>query len=363
MDYLRYYLSPLVQVLAALGILAGGPFVWVGIATLPVMCVIDGVLPRDTRERHITNANLALIPVWLGALFAVGLYLVLAWKIGHSEMTTTEIIGGMLSAAWLGVIVGVPATHELYHQRGALRVFVGTYCQVIYLDCTRNIAHMIGHHLDVGTPEDSDTSVRGKSLYSFAPAAVLHSTKAAWKMESDALEKRGYGRWSIRHRIWSALVALAVFLSALYALGGQTAAITGLCGVIIARFWVETFNYFQHYGQVRLQGKPIARRHVWNHLHPLSRVMTFEITNHADHHLNAYTPYYRLKPDTASVKLPSVFVCFASALIPPIWYNLIIKPALKEWDLQYASAEERELARQQNLEAGWPDWFGEAKSA
>jgi len=35
-------------------------------------------------------------------------------------------------------------------------------------------------------------------------------------------------------------------------------------------------------------------------------------------------------------------------------------PKLKEWDLRFASAEERELARAQNLAAGWPDWFDEA---
>jgi alkane 1-monooxygenase/p-cymene monooxygenase len=127
--------------------------------------------------------------------------------------------------------------------------------------------------------------------------------------------------------------------------------------MIVARFWIETFNYFQHYGQIRVKGTPIDRRHVWNHLRPLSRLSAFEITNHADHHLNSYTPYYTLTPHREAIPMPSVFVCFFAALIPQLWFKAIIQPALKRWDLQFASAAEKELAKAQNRRAGWPDWF------
>ena len=60
--------------------------------------------------------------------------------------------------------------------------------------------------------------------------------------------------------------------------------------------------------------------------------------------------------------MPSVFLCFFSALIPPLWHNLIIKPALKRWDNELATPQERELARAQNRAAGWPDWFDEMPS-
>lgn len=73
--------------------------------------------------------------------------------------------------------------------------------------------------------------------------------------------------------------------------------------------------------------------------------MTFEITNHAGHHLDPYVPYHDLKPDRQAVQLPSVFLCFISALVPPVWHRFIIKPALKQWDLTKASAAERALAR------------------
>src|SRR3546814_21007572 len=74
------------------------------------------------------------------------------------------------------------------------------------------------------------------------------------------------------------------------------------------RFWVESFNYFQHYGLVRVEGGAIARRHVWNHLKPLSRVMGFEITNHADHHTDSFAAFHELRPDRQWIPMPSVFV-------------------------------------------------------
>jgi len=128
--------------------------------------------------------------------------------------------------------------------------------------------------------------------------------------------------------------------------------------MILARVWGEGFNYFQHYGLTRAVGGKIEKHHVWNHLRPLSRVITFEITNHADHHINSYAAFHELVPDRQRIPLPSVFVCFFSALIPPLWHERIIKPALSRWDNELASAEERELAMKQNREAGWPDWLG-----
>ncbi|WP_286696022.1 alkane 1-monooxygenase [Spongiibacter sp. UBA1325] len=362
-DYLRYYLSPLLQLVAAAGIIVGGPYVWVGIASLPAMAILDSLLPVDLKERKINNRSLANIPIWISSVAGPCLFFILAWKIGTGSLSGFEMFGATISVAWLSVIVVVPAAHELYHQRGAMRQLIGTYCQVVYLDCTRNIAHMSGHHLDVGTALDSDTAARGATLYNFALPAVYHSTICAFRLESDALEKRGMSRLSIKHRMWPAIFAQLIFQAIIFLIGGLPALLCTVGAVLLSRLWVETFNYFQHYGQVRVPGKPIGRRHVWNHLGPITRVVAFEITNHADHHLNAYTPYYKLKPDTTAIVMPNVFICFLSALVPPIWNNVIIKPALKRWDLEFASSEERELAKVQNEKAGWPNWFEGAEVA
>ncbi len=357
LDYARYYTTFGLQLLTAYGVVRGGPAAWIGLSTLPILALLDALLPVDLAERRITSRALANVPIWLSTVSGPLLVLVLAWSVGQGHLAGASLVGGIISVAWMSVIALVPPSHELYHQRGWLPQLVGTYSQVCYLDCTRNIGHTVGHHIDVGTPQDSDTARRGTSLYTFTPRAVLRSTRLSWGIESDALAKRGYGRWSLRHRLWKAVLAQVVFQGIVFAIGGLAAVGAVVGSMIIARFWVESFNYFQHYGIVRVEGRPIARRHLWNHLGLLTRPVAFEITNHADHHLDSYIPYYRLKPDTTAIRMPNVFLCFLAALIPPVWHNFIVKGALKEWDLRFASAEERELARAQNRAAGWPDWL------
>ena len=188
---------------------------------------------------------------------------------------------------------------------------------------------------------------------------MWESTRLELKLDSNTLEKRGYSRWSIRHSLWRAILAVIIFLGVLYAIGGWKASGLALIAMVIARFWVEAFNYYQHFGQIRVVGTPIEKRHVWNHYGTLSRLYAFEISNHADHHLNSYIPYYKLVPDRQAIILPSIIVCFLSGFIPQLWYGRIIKPALRRWDNEFASPAERRLAREQNQRAGWDDWFDE----
>jgi hypothetical protein len=357
MDYLKYWTPVLVVALSYLGFFLGGDWVWIGIASFPILAILDSIVPRDFSVRKMDNRTLANIPIWLCCVGPVCLYFAFAWRVHRSpDMTTMQLIGSALSLGWMGVIPLVPAAHELYHMRSPIARTVGRYGHLCILDCTRDIGHVVGHHIDVATPDDGDTAARGTSLYAFTPKAVVESTKYAFKMEGDALRKKGLSAWSLKHRAWRALAALIAFHALIFAIGGWQANVLALAGQLVARFWVESFNYFQHYGVVRLKGAPIGRRHLWNHLGWFSRTMAFEITNHADHHLNSYQVYYKLVPHKEAIVMPSVFVCFLSALIPPVWHNFIIKPALKRWDLEFATSEERAIAAKQNEAAGWPDW-------
>lgn len=363
MDYTRYYFPVLVQIAAYVGFALGGSWVWIGIASLPLLGLIDSLLANDMAPRKMREGLIADIPVWASTFLAVGLYAMAAiWISQTSVIAPLEYVGAILSLAWLSVVPLVPASHELYHARGKLRRFVGRYAQICYLDCTREIAHVVGHHLNVATAKDSDTAPRGTSLYPFTAKAVITSTIESNQTEAESLKREGHAPWGIRHRVWKAILAQIVAQSSFYLIGGWRAVAVALSGMTVARFWVESFNYFQHYGLIRLEGAAISRRHVWNHLKPLSRVMGYEITNHADHHTDSFAKFHQLVPDRRWIPMPSVFLCFFSALIPPLWHNLIIKPALKRWDNENATPEEREIAKVQNKTAGWPDWFDEMPS-
>ncbi len=360
MDYLKYWTPVAVLAASVAGLIAGGNWVWVGIASFPILAVLDTLVGADYSHRRISNRTLANLPVWICSIGPLLQFFVLAWAVTAHDLTGWQMAGAVLGVAWMGVVPLVPASHELYHMRGALPRFVGHYVQLCYLDCTRDIGHVINHHIDVATEEDGDTAKRGMNLYRFTIGSLIHSTLFAQKMEGQALQKRGLSAWNIRHRGYRALLALAVFHIAMFLIGGWVAVGLALAAQLVARLWVESFNYFQHYGLIRVKGAPIGRRHVWNHLGWFSRTVAFEITNHADHHLNSYQVFHKLTPHREAIPMPSVFVCFLAALVPPLWHELIAKPALKRWDLEFATAEERVKAAKQNAEAGWPDWQREA---
>src|SRR3546814_6687978 len=82
-------------------------------------------------------------------------------------------------------------------------------------------------------------------------ALPVQRTTDAWRVESNSLENQSYGRWTIRHRIWKAILAQLVMQRLVFLIGGWTAVGVVLAGLVGARFWVESFNYFQHYGLIR----------------------------------------------------------------------------------------------------------------
>jgi p-cymene monooxygenase len=140
---------------------------------------------------------------------------------------------------------------------------------------------------------------------------VVQITRDAWRLESDALEKQGKGRWSIHHRLWRAILAQVVMQSEVYAIGGWPAVATVPLGMVEARFWAESFNYFQHYSLISVEGGAVSSRHVWNHLKSLSRIVGFKITNHADHYTDSFTRFHELRPDRQWISMPSVLFTFS----------------------------------------------------
>ena len=360
-DYLKFWLIPNGIVAAGMiGFVLGGDWVWLGIATFPILAFIDSFLPRNMKPRRMPNAFLATAPVWLAAIGSLAIYFVAAWRISVSELPALQIVGSIASLMWISVVPGGPAAHELWHRRHKPSRMLGQVTQICMFDGIRDIGHIVGHHIDVCTPADGDTAPRGQTLYWFALHELFVSFSIGLRLEQRALNKRGLSFWNWRNRTWSWLSVQLIFQGLIFLVGGWAGVALTVTGMLAARLWIESFNYFQHYGLIRVPGGKIGNRHVWNHMSELSRIVSFEITNHAGHHQDSYTPYERLAPHHDAIPMPSLFTCFFVALIPPLWHRRIIMPALKRWDLEYATSEERELARELNRRAGWPVRVGEA---
>ena len=360
-DYLKFFFIPSGIVAAGcLGFVLGGNWVWLGIATFPLLAAVDSLLPRNMKPRRMSSGFWSTLPVWIAAIGSLAIYFVAAWRISVEDLNALQIVGSIASLMWVSVVPGGPAAHELWHRRDQPSRLLGRVTQICMFDGIRDIGHIVGHHIDVCTPQDGDTAPRGQTLYWFALHELYVSFSIGFQLENRSLKKRGLSFWNWRNRVWSWALVQAIFQGLIFSVGGWPGVALTVAGMLAARLWIESFNYFQHYGLIRVEGSRIGNRHVWNHMSELSRIVSFEITNHAGHHQDSYMPYNRLVPHKDAIPMPSLFTCFFVALIPPLWHSRIIMPALKRWDLEYATAEERALAREQNRRAGWPDWIGEA---
>ena len=114
MDHLRYYLVPLTTSAGILGFILGGPWVWLGIATFPVLLLLDVLLPEDISPRQVGNGLMADIPLYLQVVLMVALYAAFIASVasGSNPMSgpgaVAQIAGTLLTLGWLGAVPTLP---------------------------------------------------------------------------------------------------------------------------------------------------------------------------------------------------------------------------------------------------------------
>lgn len=360
MDTLRYYLIPLVTASGVIGFCLGGDWVWLGAMTFPALMLLDVLLPKDYSVRKV-NKFFADLTQYMQLPLMIGLYaaLIVGVREGRIDLANpVQFIGCILSTAWLSGVPTLPVSHELMHRRHWFPRKIAQLLATFYGDPNRDIAHVSTHHIELDTPLDSDTPYRGQTVYSFVVSASVGSVKDAIKIEAETLRRKGKSPWNIANRTYQYIILLIALPGITAYFGGRDLGLVSLASMVIAKALVEGFNYFQHYGLVREIGKPILMHHAWNHMGTILRPLGVEITNHINHHIDGYTPFYELKPEPQAPQMPSLFVCFLLGLIPPLWFNLVAKPKLKDWDERYATPNERKLAMAANERAGWGNWLG-----
>lgn len=369
--YVKYLFTPILMSVVTIGVLLGAGWMWLGLAAIFLFVVGgdaisgDDLSRPDYKHKWILNLNLyATLPVLLFMLFC------LAWMCGSPQsdalgfgalvksMTGHDIFNARentnvfhLTGAVLGVGLavagyGTNVAHELTHRTSdPMAMTVGRWLLALGCQADFSIEHVYGHHLHVATQKDPATALRGENVYAFIVRSTVRGHVSAWRLEESRLKKRGYATLSWRNRMLRGYAMSLSVVLAFAALGGLIGIIVFFAQALVSKVVLEIVNYMEHYGLVRVPGQAVKPRHSWNTNKWMSSLVLYSLTRHSAHHEKGSLPFYELNPYPEAPTMPYGYLTtIVITLLPPIWRR-VMETKLAEWDVKFATAEERALAR------------------
>ena len=263
-----------------------------------------------------------------------------------SIIIQTFLIGGAMSIA---------GGHELAHRKkNKFDMFVGNWLLAFSWDCTFAIEHVYGHHKNVCLPEDPATGKRGENIYLFILKAIFKEQLDGWEIEIRRLNRKEMYFFSLHNRMITGYLRSLIITMIFFMIGGLIGMFCFLLCALLAKSFLEAINYVEHYGLVRERGKPVSMRHSWNSNHFLSSLYLFNVTRHSDHHRAPNLKFWELDPYYESAPiLPYGYLgmLYLILILPPLYHRIMAKKLI-DWDLNYASEQERKLANVQIRNSG-----------
>ena len=232
--------------------------------------------------------------------------------------------GKIFSMGLLCGVLGINIGHELGHRSSKWDQFLGEILLLTSLNTHFLPYHNEGHHREVATPYDAATAKKDQSLFSFWITSHFGSYVKAWKIENNRLKTNGVNPFSFNNRMFvgycrSLLITILAFL-----IGGWIGVLYFLICALLAKSFLETINYVEHYGLVREKGKRIQMRHSWNSNHVVGRLVLYELTRHSDHHFISSKKYQVLESIDESPQLPYGYpTSILLSMVPPLWFRIM----------------------------------------
>jgi alkane 1-monooxygenase len=212
-------------------------------------------------------------------------------------------------------VMGINVAHELGHRKETLDRWLARALLSTSLYWQFYVSHNQGHHRNVSTPSDPESSHLNESLYAFWVRSIHDTFIEAITLDPKEMRLGLAAQFGMIWLIASTfgVVACGCFLA------------SALVGVLL----LQSVNYIEHYGLERTllpSGgfERVLPEHSWNSSHPLSRAVLFELSRHSDHHAHVTRPYQILRHDDHAPQLPSGYpVMILLAFIPPAWFRVM----------------------------------------
>jgi alkane 1-monooxygenase len=253
---------------------------------------------------------------------------------------------GILPVGLFSGTAGINVAHELFHRLGSAKdIVIARWLLAFSLDTTFAIEHVHGHHRHVGTREDPATARRGENFYRFFVRSSLGEIANGFRLEAARLAALKLPVLSWRNlAIRGQFMSLAIALAYAYA-AGLAGIVAFIASAVIGKAYLESVNYIEHYGLVRIPGSRIEARHSWDCYRKASNALLYNLPRHSDHHLHARKPFWDLKATDAAPLLPYGYQSMVMlALVPPLFFKKM-HPLLQRWDETMASQAERDAVK------------------
>jgi alkane 1-monooxygenase len=341
--FLARHLVPLAMIAGwATGALWTFKFVswlWLAVTAIDTMAGPDTRNPPDDPDPSARGVARRLeVALWVvapAAMLGCGLALMACECATLRELAVVTVSIGIATG-----ILSVSAAHELIHGRSRVDHVLGELLMTMMTYPHFCIAHVEGHHRDVGTADDPATARWGESFYGFYNRTLFGGVVTAWCLETSRLEALNVPVWGPRNRMLRYAATLTVVYAAMaYAFGALGVAFFAVQS-IVAFSLIEVINYVEHYGLARRLIAPgryerVRPWHSWNSSHRASNWLLLNLGRHSDHHCHPEVGYRDLRHAADAPQLPAgYFGVLVLPLIPPLWRR-VIDPRVHAWRLQH----------------------------
>lgn len=277
-------------------------------------------------KQHLFDWLLYLnLPIIYGLMF-FGLY-----ETSSIVIETYELVGMIISVGIVLGVNGINVGHELGHRQQTKERFIGKALLLPSLYMHFYIEHNFGHHLHAATPEDPATARYNQSVYSFWLTSIYRQYINAWKIQQKLLKNNKKAFFSIKNDMfWFVLIQFS-YLLGIFLFFGSIGFLFAFFSAIVGVLLLESVNYIEHYGLLRLKTKSgryerVKEIHSWNSNHVIGRIVLYELTRHSDHHYKSTKKYQILDCHDESPQMPYGYpTSMVLAMIPPLWFGIMNK--------------------------------------
>lgn len=345
-SYFKFFLTPLFLCIMGLSLIIDG---WMGLSlSLVVVCSIifgelffgDDISTPNYRFPFLLDFSLFInVP-----LFLIVLYLFLDRVSSAFEwyyLLYIPILGLLMALSLINI------GHELVHR--TTKKFdceIGNWALATAWNPAFAIEHVYGHHKNIGiVEEDPVTATYGENPIIFAVKAFFKEHVHAWGIETRQLNRRKQRILSFHNRILNGYLRTLIVFGLIGYFFSWQAMVIYICLGIVANYIFQLTNFIEHYGLVRIKGKPVQYHHSWNSNNRMTSYLTYNLTRHSDHHVHAQKEFWELNPcDNTGVVLPSGYLTYILLFtFFPSYAKSQMAPRLKHWHENYASVDEKAL--------------------